>query len=809
MATITVNNTNDTGAGSLRGAITSARSGDTINFASGLAAQTITLNSQLTIPIGKSLTIDGANASSLTISGNNRNRIFYLDSTSVNPTTLTLKNLQIANGYTSGQGGAILTTHQGKLNIENTKFTNNVADEAGGAIYTAFEGYLTVKDSKFDGNKATAKNKERSGGAISFYGPNNFTITGSTFTNNEGINGGAINNLSGKLTISDTKFLNNSTTQAYFDAGQEHDFLRGHGGALYTDRASNINDPNGGTISISNTIFEGNKGRGEGGAAYIFTGSNDQVKIDQTVFQNNEILGLSGGNAGAGGGLTQISDGNNRGLDITNSAFINNTSPGSGGGLWIGNAPTKISNTTFANNKTTILESSSNGGAIFALSSQVNVENSTFANNHAGWVGGAISFDNSSSVASKNTIFYQNTADNGGNTWNIQQQTNKQLADWGNNLQYPATADTNNDHNVTASAIIANPKLGSLQTINRMPVYPLLPGSRAIDAGNNTGTPTRDQAGQVRPVDGDGNGSVLVDIGAYELPPVNTGLVRTGTTGNDSLLAGAGNDTLNGLAGNDTLKGLAGNDSMAGGAGNDWYYVGETGDKVVEIAGAGNDRVSSTIAYRLPANVERLVLEGTGTINGTGNSLPNYITGNTANNNLNGLTGKDTLIGGNGRDTLRGGDGNDCLSGGIGNDILYGQLRSDRLNGNAGDDTLIGGAGADTFMFHTGKTFVRTDLGIDRIGDFATAQGDKIILTKRTFTSINSVVGTGFSVVGEFKKVTSDTAVGSSTGEIVYNTTNGKLFYNPDGTAAGLTNGGLFAILTNTPNLQASDFLIR
>src|SRR5216684_934360 len=72
-ATITVINTNDSGSGSLRDAVASAASGDTINFNLAYPA-TITLGSTLTI--GTNLTISGPGASNLAISGGGAVRVF-------------------------------------------------------------------------------------------------------------------------------------------------------------------------------------------------------------------------------------------------------------------------------------------------------------------------------------------------------------------------------------------------------------------------------------------------------------------------------------------------------------------------------------------------------------------------------------------------------------------------------------------------------------------------------------------------------------------------------------------------------------
>jgi predicted outer membrane repeat protein len=184
MSTLRVANTNDSGEGSLRQAIEDAKSGDTINFSADLANRTISLKSELEIDAGKNLTIDGAGASNLTISGNNSTRILKVDSNQDFPTELTVKNLTLADGYTKERGGAISTEHKGSFNVENVVFANNVADGGGGALDVVWEGDLSVKNSRFEGNKATRGNDERGGGAISFLSPGDITVTGSDFIGN-------------------------------------------------------------------------------------------------------------------------------------------------------------------------------------------------------------------------------------------------------------------------------------------------------------------------------------------------------------------------------------------------------------------------------------------------------------------------------------------------------------------------------------------------------------------------------------------------------------------------------------------------
>lgn len=163
--------------------------------------------------------------------------------------------------------------------------------------------------------------------------------------------------------------------------------------------------------------------------------------------------------------------------------------------------------------------------------------------------------------------------------------------------------------------------------------------------------------------------------------------------------------------------------------------------------------------------------------------------------------GNDSLYGQNGNDTLEGRLGNDRFFGGQGNDVLRGGSGRDWMNGGAGNDTMVGGASRDRFIFNTNEEYNRGDLGVDTIEDFDT-ELDTILLDTRTFTALEDIAA-------DFGTVTSDNAVAGSDAIIVYNTSNGNLFYNANGTSGGFGGGGQFATLTDAPDISAESFIVR
>lgn len=107
-ATVTVTNTNDSGAGSLRQAIADASAGDTMNFS---VTGTIVLASELAVD--KALTIHGSAAPGIVVSGNNSVRVFNVTTSG----SVLLSALTISNGL--ADNGAGILNDGGSLTVMN------------------------------------------------------------------------------------------------------------------------------------------------------------------------------------------------------------------------------------------------------------------------------------------------------------------------------------------------------------------------------------------------------------------------------------------------------------------------------------------------------------------------------------------------------------------------------------------------------------------------------------------------------------------------------------------------------------------
>ena len=177
----------------------------------------------------------------------------------------------------------------------------------------------------------------------------------------------------------------------------------------------------------------------------------------------------------------------------------------------------------------------------------------------------------------------------------------------------------------------------------------------------------------------------------------------SGTDDDNTIIGSAGKNTLTGLLGNDVLISGGGADVLIGGDGDDVYYITVATTQIFENAGEGTDTVNTTVKLTLGAELENLILGGTGAVAVTGNALDNEMTGNSVKNTLSGLTGNDTLSGGGGNDVLLGGDDDDTLDGGDGLDTMNGGLGADAMAGGLGDDLYIVDDAGDTVTENGGE----------------------------------------------------------------------------------------------------------
>jgi len=238
-ATITVTNTNDSGAGSLREAITNAAPGDTINLS---VTGTITLTTGELL-INKDLTISGPGADSLAISGNNASRVFKITTGTVN-----ISGMTIRNGSGSGAGGGGGVNNSGTLTLSGVTISNNSegAGFGGGAIFDS--GDLTLINATITGNSSPA-----GGGGI--YTRGVLTLTNVTINGNTSATGGGLRFDAGTATLTNVTISGNTTAN------------EGGGGGI-------CNGGVGGTATLRNTIVANDPSAGNCSGPIISSGHN-------------------------------------------------------------------------------------------------------------------------------------------------------------------------------------------------------------------------------------------------------------------------------------------------------------------------------------------------------------------------------------------------------------------------------------------------------------------------------------------------------------------------------------------------------
>lgn len=133
-------------------------------------------------------------------------------------------------------------------------------------------------------------------------------------------------------------------------------------------------------------------------------------------------------------------------------------------------------------------------------------------------------------------------------------------------------------------------------------------------------------------------------------------------------------------------------------------------------------------------------------------------------------------------------------------DEITGSNAGEVLAGGPGQDRMSGGRGSDVFLFEAPNEFGKQSLDI--ITDFDPQEGDKVAVSGDVFGGVTKVKLDVASSKKEVKKSA------RTKNNFIYDERKGFLYFNENGRRKGFGDGGEFARLLGTPEIDRSDFEI-